>query len=165
MTVRVEVAIIGAGFAGIGMALALLRDGRESFVLLERGDSVGGTWRDNTYPGVACDVPSHLYGFADHPHPDWSRVFAPGAEIHSYLVDVAERAGVTDRTRLRTGMTGARWDRDSSTWHVSTSDGDTVIADALALACGHGYECDVRREVGDAVVALDVEAVLGELAN
>ena len=136
MTVRVEIAIVGAGFAGIGMALALLRDGRESFVLLERGDSVGGTWRDNTYPGVACDVPSHLYGFADHPHPDWSRVFAPGAEIHSYLADVADRAGVTDRTRLRTGMTGARWDRDSSTWRVGTSDGDTVIADALALACG-----------------------------
>ncbi|MDZ8172902.1 flavin-containing monooxygenase [Microbacterium xanthum] len=136
MTTRVEVAIIGAGFAGIGMALALLRDGRESFVLLERGNSVGGTWRDNTYPGVACDVPSHLYGFAGHPHPDWSRVFAPGAEIHRYLVDVADRTGVSARTRLHTAMTGAIWHADTATWRVTTSGGDTVVADALALACG-----------------------------
>ncbi|MDZ8275121.1 NAD(P)/FAD-dependent oxidoreductase [Microbacterium aquimaris] len=136
MTTRVEVAIIGAGFAGIGMALALLRDGRDSFVLLERGGSVGGTWRDNTYPGVACDVPSHLYGFAEHPHPGWSRVFAPGAEIHRYLVDVADRTGVSARTRLHTAMTGAVWQPESATWRVATGDGDTVIADALALACG-----------------------------
>ena len=66
---RVEVAIVGAGFAGLGMAMALRRAGREDFVVLERAASVGGTWRDNTYPGVACDVPSHLYGFADHPNP------------------------------------------------------------------------------------------------
>ena len=79
MNAPLDVAIVGAGFAGIGMALALRREGRESFVVLERAESVGGTWRDNTYPGVACDVPSHLYGFADHPNPHWSGVFAPGA--------------------------------------------------------------------------------------
>ena len=66
---RVEVAIVGAGFAGLGMAIALRRAGRDDFVILERAASVGGTWRDNTYPGVACDVPSHLYGFAAHPNP------------------------------------------------------------------------------------------------
>ena len=87
---RVEVAVIGAGFAGIGMAMALQRAGRDDFVILERAASVGGTWRDNTYPGVACDVPSHLYGFADHPNPGWSGTYARGDEIRDYLEDLVE---------------------------------------------------------------------------
>ena len=79
---RVEVAIVGAGFAGIGMASALRRAGRDDFVVLERAASVGGTWRDNTYPGIACDVPSHLYGFAAHPNPAWSGTYAKLSLIH-----------------------------------------------------------------------------------
>lgn len=132
---RTQVAIIGAGFAGLGMAMALRRAGRDDFVLLERGDSVGGTWRDNTYPGVACDVPAHLYGFAAHPNPAWSATFAPGREIHDYLRRVADAEGLGDRLRLRTAMQGARWDAAAAEWLVDTGD-DVIRASALVLACG-----------------------------
>ncbi|WP_438354448.1 flavin-containing monooxygenase [Microbacterium sp. CJ88] len=143
MTERVGVAIVGAGFAGLGMAMALRRAGRESFLLLERAASVGGTWRDNTYPGVACDVPSHLYGFAAHPNPAWSGVFARGEEIRRYLEDVAERERLGDRLRLRTPMLAAEWTGDH--WRIETG-GDaprTVTADSLVLACGRLTEPEV----------------------
>ncbi len=130
---RVEVAIVGAGFAGIGMALALRRAGRESFVILERGASVGGTWRDNTYPGIACDVPAHLYGFAAYPHPGWSGLYATGAELHGYLGDVVRREEIGDRLRLRSPVLGAQWTGDA--WALDTPDG-TIEAEVLVLACG-----------------------------
>ncbi|WP_205783845.1 NAD(P)/FAD-dependent oxidoreductase [Microbacterium sp. 10M-3C3] len=133
--IRTGVAIVGAGFAGIGMAIALRRAGRDDFVLLERAASVGGTWRDNTYPGVACDVPSHLYGFATHPNPRWSATFAPGAEIHRYLVDVVAREGLDPHLMLRTPLQHAQWDADDAVWHVDTG-GERVVADSLVLACG-----------------------------
>ncbi len=135
---RVEVAIVGAGFAGLGMAIALRRAGREDFQVLERATSVGGTWRDNTYPGVTCDVPSHLYGFADHPNPHWSGVFARGDEIRRYLEDVAEGEQLGDRLRLRTPVLAAEWDAAASVWRIETG-GDapgTIEAEALVLACG-----------------------------
>ncbi|WP_375385321.1 flavin-containing monooxygenase [uncultured Microbacterium sp.] len=140
---RVDVAIVGAGFAGIGMAMALRRAGRESFVILERAASVGGTWRDNTYPGVACDVPSHLYGFAAHPNPDWSGVYARGDEIHAYLQDVADREQLGDRLRLQTPMLSARWVDDR--WLIETGGAipGLVEADALVLACGRLTEPEV----------------------
>ena len=130
-----EVVIIGAGFAGLGMAMALRRAGHDDLVILERADAVGGTWRDNTYPGVACDVPSHLYGFAAHPNPDWSGVFARGDEIRRYLDDVADREGLRERIRLRTPMLGAEWDEDAARWRVHTPAGE-ITAEALVLACG-----------------------------
>lgn len=133
--IRTEVAIVGAGFAGIGMASALRRAGRDDFVVLERGSSVGGTWRENTYPGVSCDVPSHLYGFAAHPNPSWSQTYAPGAEIHRYLEGVAARERIGERLRLRTPLLGARWDAAASLWRLDTG-GEDVIADVLVLACG-----------------------------
>ena len=135
---RVEIAIVGAGFAGLGMAIALRRAGRTDFVVLERAASVGGTWRDNTYPGVACDVPSHLYGFADYPNPDWSGVFAKGDEIRGYLEDVAERERLGDRLRLRTPVLGAEWDAAASVWHIRTGGDDpgSIEAGVLVLACG-----------------------------
>lgn len=136
---HVEVAIVGAGFAGLGMAMALRRAGRDSFVVLERAASVGGTWRENTYPGVACDVPSHLYGFAEHPNPDWSGVYARGDEIHGYLETVAERERLGDRLRLNVPLLDARWDAEASLWRLTAGgDGETttVEADALVLACG-----------------------------
>ncbi|BDV32120.1 flavin-containing monooxygenase [Microbacterium terricola] len=135
MTGRVEVAIVGAGFAGIGMALALQRAGRESFVVLERAASVGGTWRENVYPGVACDVPSHLYGFATHPHPHWSGLYARGDEIHRYLQDVAAGAGLGGRLRLSTPLLQARWDAAAAAWQLDTPDG-ALTAETLVLACG-----------------------------
>lgn len=134
-TTRVEVAIVGAGFAGLGMAIALRRSGREDFVVLERAASVGGTWRDNTYPGVACDVPSHLYGFATHPNPQWSGTYARGAEIRDYLDGVAAAEALGDRLRLSTSMQSADWDAEHEVWRIGTS-GGTVLADALVLACG-----------------------------
>ncbi|MCR2813262.1 NAD(P)/FAD-dependent oxidoreductase [Microbacterium sp. zg.Y1084] len=135
MTEHVEVAVVGAGFAGLGMAIALRRAGRSSFVILERAASVGGTWRDNTYPGVACDVPSHLYGFATHPNPGWSARYATGAEIHRYLEDVAATEDLGDRLRLQTPLLSAQWDAAASRWTLDTGRGP-LTADALVLACG-----------------------------
>lgn len=135
---QVEVAIVGAGFAGLGMAMALRRAGRDDFVVLERAASVGGTWRDNTYPGVACDVPSHLYGFAEHPNPDWSGVFARGDEIRHYLEQVAEAEQLGDRLRLRTPVLSAGWDAAASLWriHTGSEPAQTFEARSLVLACG-----------------------------
>ncbi|WP_347977080.1 NAD(P)/FAD-dependent oxidoreductase [Microbacterium sp. ProA8] len=144
---RVEVAIVGAGFAGIGMAMALRRAGREDFVVLERGASVGGTWRDNTYPGVACDVPSHLYGFAAHPNPSWSGTYARGDEIRAYLERVVDAEGLDDRLRLRTAMQRADWDAEHEVWHIGTSSG-VIVADAMVLACGRLTEPSIPEVTG-----------------
>ncbi|WP_261166909.1 NAD(P)/FAD-dependent oxidoreductase [Microbacterium sp. Marseille-Q6965] len=111
--------IVGAGFAGIAAAIALRRRGVDDFVVLERADAVGGTWRDNTYPGVACDVPSHLYGLATHSWPEWSRTFAPGNEIRGYLEHVVRAEGLERHLRLGTALAGARW--DGARWIVRTT--------------------------------------------
>ena len=92
--------VIGAGFGGLGVAHALREVGIEDITILERADSVGGVWRDNTYPGAACDIPSQLYSFSFAPNPNWSRSFSPQPEIHAYLQDVAQAAGVLDRTAV-----------------------------------------------------------------
>ena len=128
-----DVVVVGAGFAGLGAAIQLSRRGRESFVVLERADDVGGTWRDNTYPGVACDVPSHLYSFSFAPRPDWSRVFAPGAEVQDYLRSCARE--VAGHLRLGTEVRRARWDEDAGRWRVSTDRGE-FRARVLVLAAG-----------------------------
>ena len=88
------VAIIGAGFGGLGAAIKLLQTGRNSFVVFERADEVGGTWRENTYPGCACDVASHLYSFSFAPNPRWSRKFSPQSEILAYLKNCVEQYGL-----------------------------------------------------------------------
>src|SRR5437899_3161390 len=88
------VAILGTGFSGLGMAIRLKQQGYDDFVVLERADDVGGTWRDNTYPGCACDVPSHLYSFSFAPNPLWSRAYSPQSEIWEYLRRCAERFGI-----------------------------------------------------------------------
>src|SRR5580765_393068 len=91
---RTRIAIIGAGFGGIGLGIRLRQAGLMDFVILEKSDSVGGVWRANTYPGAACDVPSHLYSFSFAPKADWSRSFSPQAEIQSYLRRTATDFGV-----------------------------------------------------------------------
>ncbi|MBW9110439.1 NAD(P)/FAD-dependent oxidoreductase [Microbacterium trichothecenolyticum] len=133
---RVQVAIIGAGFAGLGAAMALRRARVQSVAVLERGATVGGTWRDNTYPGVACDVPSHLYGFAAHPNPAWSGVFARGDEIREYLEGVAVAEGILPE--LNTPMRSAAWDADAEVWRLDLGGAAPriLVADALVLACG-----------------------------
>ena len=132
MTYRV--AIVGTGFAGLGMAARLKRSGVDSFVVLERADDVGGTWRDNTYPGAACDVPSHLYSLSFRLNPDWSRVYAPQPEIHAYLRRTASEEGLTPHLRLGEDVLDAVWDGDA--WEITTSAGNYRAA-VLVTATGH----------------------------
>src|SRR5258708_13192361 len=103
-----EVVVIGGGASGIGAAIGLLREGIHDFVVLEKADALGGTWRDNTYPGCACDVPSALYSYSFAPNPEWTRAFAGQAEIRAYLCDVAERYGIAPHVRLGFDATAAR---------------------------------------------------------
>jgi cation diffusion facilitator CzcD-associated flavoprotein CzcO len=117
------------------MAVELKRSGREDFVILERARDVGGTWRDNSYPGCACDVPSHLYSFSFAPNPDWSSTFSPQEEIHRYLRGVAEREGLLPHVRFGCEVEDARWDGDARVWRIRTSAGE-VSARALAAAAG-----------------------------
>lgn len=128
--------IIGAGFAGLGMGIRLKRRGEESFVIIERADDVGGTWRDNTYPGAACDVPSHLYSFSFRPNPDWSRVYPPGWEIQQYMRDCAEQEGLMPHLHLETTMEDATWDDDAGIWRVRTNCGE-FTGDFLITGTGH----------------------------
>lgn len=130
-----EVAIVGAGFAGLGMGMTLKRAGRDDFVILERGGDVGGTWRDNVYPGVACDIPSHLYSYSSRPNPDWSRVFASGPEIQEYLRKTARDEGLLGHVRTNDTLTGARWDEAAGCWRLTTSTG-VLAARALVIAAG-----------------------------
>ena len=134
--IYVEVAVIGAGFTGIGLGIRFKRDAFDSFVILERGDDVGGTWRDNTYPGVACDVPAHLYSYSFRLNPNWSTIQAPGGEICDYLRDGVRDEGITDHVRLNTDVTRAAWNDDTARWLVETTNG-TWSAKFLVTACGH----------------------------
>jgi len=116
--------VIGTGFSGLGMAIQLKRDGRDDFVVLEKAGDVGGTWRDNTYPGCACDIQSHMYSFSFAQNPGWTRSFSPQPEIWDYLREVTDRYRLRDHIRFGVEVTGARWDADERRWHVATSDGD-----------------------------------------
>jgi cation diffusion facilitator CzcD-associated flavoprotein CzcO len=130
-----SIAVVGAGFGGVGAAVMLHRAGYENVVVFERGDRVGGVWNANTYPGAACDVPSHLYEFSFEPNPRWSRRYAPQAEIQDYIEDVARRHGVLERIRMGTEVTRASWDEQRGSWVLQTSAG-THEADLLITACG-----------------------------
>jgi cation diffusion facilitator CzcD-associated flavoprotein CzcO len=131
-----EVCIIGTGFSGLGMAIALLQEGRKSFVLLERAEGVGGTWRDNTYPGCACDIPSHLYSFSFEPKADWSRMYPPQPEIWAYLEGVADKYGVTPFIRFGRQVTAMTWDEQARFWRVQTASGEEVSARVVASGMG-----------------------------
>src|SRR4051794_39943347 len=126
-----SVAIVGGGFGGVGAAALLHRAGYTDVTLFERGSRLGGVWHHNTYPGAACDVPSHLYEYSFAPNPSWSRRYAPQAEIQAYVEDVARRSGV--EARLSTEVRSARW--DGSRWALETS-GGSHTADVLIPACG-----------------------------
>ncbi len=130
-----RVAILGAGFSGIGMAARLLKDGMDDFFVIERADEVGGTWRDNTYPGCQCDIPSALYSFSWAPNPDWSRVYPLQEEIRDYLRRVAEDCGVVPHIRFGHEGHGAEWDEDAKLWRMQTSQGE-LTANVLVTAMG-----------------------------
>jgi cation diffusion facilitator CzcD-associated flavoprotein CzcO len=131
---RPSVAIVGGGFGGVGAAVRLRRAGYEDVAVFEKGERVGGVWNANTYPGAACDVPSHLYEFSFAPN-RWSRRYAPQAEIQAYLEGVARRFGVIDKIRTGTEAKSARWDDGRSRWLLETSAGSHE-ADVLVTACG-----------------------------
>ena len=135
MTEHHRIAIVGAGFAGLGMAIRLRQEGEQDFVLLERAADIGGTWRDNTYPGCRCDVPSHLYSFSFAPNPNWSSTFSPQSEILDYLKDCADRFGVMPHIRFDTELESASWDGDDGLWRIETSRG-AITADILISAQG-----------------------------
>ena len=128
--------IVGAGFGGIGMAIRLRQEGFEDFTVFERGDSVGGVWRANTYPGAACDVPSHLYSFSfAHGH-EWTRRYAPREDIMRYLEHRTDEFGIRPHLRLGTEVAEAEFDQGDGRWAVTTEAGDSQRFDFLVAACG-----------------------------
>ena len=132
---HVQIAIAGAGLSGLGMAIALRRDGIEDFVVLERADDLGGTWRDNSYPGCACDIASVLYSYSDEQNPNWTRAFAPQPEIQAYIRDVAARHGIMSHMRFGHEVLAADWDEDADRWRIQTSGGE-LSAEILISAVG-----------------------------
>jgi cation diffusion facilitator CzcD-associated flavoprotein CzcO len=130
-----EVAIIGTGFSGLGTAIRLKQEGITDFVVLERADDVGGTWHYNTYPGCACDIPSHLYSFSFAPNPRWSETYSPQPEIRDYLRRTATDFGIRPYVRFNCEVHEASWDEDAQQWVVETSDG-TVRARVLISGAG-----------------------------
>ncbi|WP_418769525.1 flavin-containing monooxygenase [Mycobacterium neumannii] len=130
-----RIAIVGSGFSGLGAAVRLDEAGHRDFVVLERGNDVGGTWRDNTYPGAACDVPSHLYSYSFALNPNWTRSFSTQPEIEEYICGVAGRAGVLDRHVFGCEVTRAAWQEEHHCWALSTTRG-TMTADVLIGAFG-----------------------------
>ena len=132
---RVDVAVIGAGFSGVAMGIDLRRAGIDSFVIFEKAETAGGTWRENTYPGAACDAPSHLYSFSFEPNPDWSQRYAPQAEILAYLEGCVEKYGVRPHLRLGSEVIAVDFDAGRGTWRIATDRGDWE-ARVVVAACG-----------------------------
>lgn len=135
-TLTPRIAIIGSGFGGIGMACRLRQAGIDTFTIFEKASAVGGTWRDNTYPGAACDVPSHLYSLSFAPKTDWTRRFPEQPEILDYLNEVTDRFELRPHLRLDTEITAATWDEVTATWRLDLADGTTHEADVLVAATG-----------------------------
>lgn len=128
--------IIGTGFGGILMGIKLRQAGIEDFVILEKAADLGGTWRDNTYPGAACDVQSHLYSYSFEPKADWNHKFAHHDEINGYIHHCAGKYGVTPHIRFRTELYSARFDESDNRWHLCTGDGKALTTDILITATG-----------------------------
>jgi cation diffusion facilitator CzcD-associated flavoprotein CzcO len=130
-----QVAIVGAGFSGLGMAIRLKQAGTEDFVVLERAGDLGGTWRDNRYPGCQCDVESNLYSFSFAPNPGWTRLFPLQQEIWDYLERCADRFGVRPKLLFNHAVTAAEWQEDEARWLIRTTGGE-LTADLLVGAAG-----------------------------
>ena len=132
----IDTVIVGAGFGGLCMAIKLREAGMGNLVILEKGDEVGGTWRDNHYPGAACDVQSHLYSFSFAPKADWSQRYAGWAEIQQYILDVTAQYDLRRDIRFGSEVTGAVWHEDETRWHITTRDGNTWRCRQWVLATG-----------------------------
>jgi cyclohexanone monooxygenase len=122
-TEHIEIAIVGTGFSGIAMAHKLKKAGRTDFVMLEKGNDVGGTWRDNTYPGIACDVPSNIYSFSFNLNPGWSRSYSGGREINNYIRSTAKKFGLLPFVRFNCAVQQAEWDGGAQLWRIDTEQG------------------------------------------
>ncbi len=136
MTHEHRVVVVGAGFSGIGMAARLRSMGIDDFVVLDRGNDLGGTWRDNSYPGAACDVPSNLYSYSFALNPDWTRSFPSQSEIWDYMRDCVDRFEVGRHLRFGRGVDEARWDDEAQRWVVRTAAGEEYCAPVLVWATG-----------------------------
>jgi len=130
----VRFAVIGAGMAGILSAIELARAGHHDFTVYDKADRPGGTWRENTYPGIACDVPSHLYSYSFDLDPDWSHRYSPGPEIQAYLEGVVRRHGLERRIRFGDAVVRCRF--EGGCWHLETAAGHRDVADFVIAATG-----------------------------
>jgi cation diffusion facilitator CzcD-associated flavoprotein CzcO len=131
-----EVVIVGAGFGGIGAGIALQRQGIHDFIVVDKWDQVGGTWHANTYPGVAVDIPTFIYSFSYEQRGDWSRVFAPGAELRDYANDMVGKYGLREKLRLNTTIISAKLDEINSLWRLTADGGTEITARFIVLAVG-----------------------------
>ncbi|WP_431957071.1 flavin-containing monooxygenase [Nocardia lijiangensis] len=134
--VRTEVLIIGSGFSGLGMGIALDKAGLGDYLIVEKADEIGGTWRDNTYPGCACDVPTHLYSYSFEPRSNWQRLFSEQSEIFDYLKEVAAKYRLRDRIRFGQHMVRGYWDDGERRWHAFGADGQEYVARFIVSAIG-----------------------------
>ena len=131
-----EVVIVGSGFSGLGAAIELKRRGIHDFVILERADDLGGTWRDNTYPGLTVDVASTSYSYGFEPNPEWSRLYAPGAEVKRYADHCARKYGVHEHIRFGKSVASASYDRRANAWTTRLQGGETYVSRYLVSATG-----------------------------
>lgn len=131
-----SIVIVGAGFAGIGMAIQLQRAGLTSFLILEKAGDVGGTWRENTYPGAACDIPSHLYSYSFEPNPDWSNQFSGQPEIRRYVEHCVDKNGLRKKIRFNTEVAEARYRESDHRWCITLDNGELLEADFMVAATG-----------------------------
>ena len=141
---ELRIVIIGAGMAGILTAIRLRESGYENFVIYEKSDRVGGAWRDNTYPGIACDVPAHMYTYSFEPNPEWSSTYAPGSEIQTYFQRTAEKYDVLKYIRFNEAVPHCEF--VGSRWQIRTSTGREDAADFVIAATGvlhHPYVADI----------------------
>ncbi|MFI0479247.1 flavin-containing monooxygenase [Actinomadura sp. 9N215] len=130
------IVIIGSGFAGLGMAIRLKRAGFHDFTVLEKSEALGGTWHDNTYPGCACDVPSHMYSFSFELNPGWTRMFAPQPEIRAYMERTADRYRVREHIRFGAAVDSMEYDDAARRWNVTLADGTVLTPKAVVSGIG-----------------------------
>ncbi|MFI9401897.1 flavin-containing monooxygenase [Nocardia sp. NPDC052316] len=134
--IHTRVLIVGSGFSGLGMGIALDKAGIHDYLIVEQAEEIGGTWRDNTYPGCACDVPTHLYSYSFEPRTTWRRLFSGQQEIFDYLQDVAEKYRLRPHIRFRQHMAHGYWDEAERHWHAFSADGQEYVAQFLVSAVG-----------------------------
>ncbi|GIX30601.1 MAG: putative monooxygenase [Porticoccaceae bacterium] len=133
---KLRYAVIGAGMSGLLAGIKLLERGERELVLFEKGHTVGGTWRENTYPGLACDTPAHSYTYSFAPNPDWSAYYAPGPEIQAYFEEMADRYGVRPYIRFQTPVKACTWNPRKMRWQIDTETGEREEADVVIAATG-----------------------------